>query len=324
MLQSATAYAHPNIAFIKYWGNKDNALRIPSNGSISMNLAQLETRTTVTFDSEIEKDQLLINGEKVVGAGLTRVIELLDRVRKMTRISSYANVNSTNSFPMGSGIASSASAFAALSLAATSAAGLTLEMDELSRFARLSSGSACRSIPSGFVEWETGTDNESSYAQTIASLDYWDLLDCVAVIDYAHKAVSSTEGHEIAFTSPLQNARVADSARRLDICRSAIMDRDFMKFAEVVEQDTHLMHAVMMTSTPPLIYLNPSSIAVMKAVRNWRIEEGLEVCYTFDAGPNAHIICQAEIKYEVINRLEKIPGVQEIMVSSPGGSAKLL
>jgi diphosphomevalonate decarboxylase len=324
MIQSATALAHPNIAFIKYWGNKDNTLKIPSNGSISMNLAQLETRTTVTFDTRIEKDQLIINGEKMAGAALIRVKELLDRVRQKTGTLSYAKVTSTNNFPMGSGVASSASAFAALSLAATSAAGLTLEMDALSRFARLSSGSACRSVPGGFVEWETGTDNKSSYAYTIAPTDYWDLIDCIAVVDYAHKSVSSTDGHELASTSPLQNARVSDAARRLEICRTAIVDRNFMKFAEIVEQDTHLMHAVMMTSTPPLIYLNATSISVLKAVRNWRIEEDLEVCYTFDAGPNAHIICQAENKNEVVNRLEKIPGVQEIMVSSPGGSAKLL
>jgi diphosphomevalonate decarboxylase len=324
MIQSATALAHPNIAFIKYWGNKDNALRIPSNGSISMNLAQLETRTTVTFDSQIEKDQLIINKEKMAGAALIRVKELLDRVRQKTGTSSYAKVTSTNNFPMGSGIASSASAFAALSLAATTAVGLTLEMDALSRFARLSSGSACRSVPGGFVEWETGTDNESSYAHTIAPTDHWDLIDCIAIVDYAHKPVSSTDGHEIASTSPLQNARVSDADRRLDICRATILDRNFMKFAEIVEQDTHLMHAVMMTSTPPLIYLTPPSIAIMKAVRNWRTEEGLEVCYTFDAGPNAHIICQAEIKNEVINRLDKMPGVQEIIVSSPGGSAKVL
>jgi diphosphomevalonate decarboxylase len=324
MTQSATALAHPNIAFIKYWGNKDNVLRIPSNGSISMNLASLETRTTVEFDSGNKKDQLFINEEKIVGSGLKRVSELLDRVRKMADISLFANVTSSNNFPMGTGIASSASAFAALALAGTTAAGLSLNQDELSRFARLSSGSACRSIPGGFVEWDMGENHASSYAKSIVPPNHWNLVDCIAIIDYAHKSVNSTSGHEIAYTSPLQNARVADTNRRLDICRKAILERNFMPFAEIVEQDAHMMHAVMMTSTPPLIYLNAVSIEIIKAVNYWRVEEGFDVCYTFDAGPNAHAICQVGIKDKIIERLTKIPGVLEVMVSPPGGPATLL
>ncbi|MGD8458557.1 MAG: diphosphomevalonate decarboxylase, partial [Anaerolineales bacterium] len=313
MTRSATAIAHPNIAFIKYWGNKDNTLRIPSNGSISMNLGALETRSTVEFDTTYTMDRLFINEEELTGPGLHRVSNLLDRVRKMADISSFAVVTSTNNFPMGSGIASSASAFAALSLAATKAVGLSLDLEELSRFARVSSGSACRSIPSGFVEWEMGTDHHSSFAKSIAAPDHWDLVDCISITDYTHKAVSSTDGHEIAFTSPLQNARVSDSNRRLDVCRKTIMDRNFMQLAEIVEQDTHMMHAVMMTSTPPLIYLNPASIDIMKSVYSWRIEEGLNTFYTFDAGPNAHVICKSEIAEKIFERLQKIPGVQEVI-----------
>jgi len=324
MNRSATAIAHPNIAFIKYWGNRDNVLRIPSNGSISMNLSALETSTTVEYNPQIENDQLFINGEKITGAGLNRVSDLLNRVRKMADITTYAVVNSTNNFPMGSGIASSASAFAALSLAATQAVNLSLNQDELSKFARLSSGSACRSIPGGFVEWEMGIDHESSYAKSIAPPTHWDLIDCIAIIDYAHKAVSSIQGHEIANTSPLQSARVEDTKRRLAICREAIIDRNFKQLAEIVEQDSLVMHAIMMTSIPPLIYLNTTSIAVLKAVNAWQAVEGLDVCYTFDAGPNAHVICQAEIKDEIINRLGKIPGVLKVLESSPGGPAKLL
>jgi diphosphomevalonate decarboxylase len=324
MNQSATAIAHPNIALIKYWGNKDDAQRIPSNGSISMNLSALETRTTVEFDSKIEKDQLFINGENIGGAALKRVSNLLDRVKKIANISTFAIVNSTNNFPMGSGIASSASAFAALSLAATTASNLSLNQIELSKFARLSSGSACRSIPGGFVEWEKGTNHDDSYAKSIAPPNHWDLIDCITIVDYAHKAISSIEGHKIADTSPLQPARVDDSMRRLAVCREAIMDRNFIQLAEIVEQDSLMMHAIMMTSLPPLIYLNDSSIAVLKAVNSWRVEERLEVCNTFDAGPNAHVICQAEIKDEITHRLEKIPGVLEVIQSPPGGPARLL
>jgi diphosphomevalonate decarboxylase len=324
MTQSSTAIAHPNIAFIKYWGNKNHELRIPSTDSISMNLGNLTTRTTVVFDKKIKNDRLTLNGEKIKGIGLDRVTNLLDKVREMSQISFYADVTSENTFPMGSGIASSASGFAALSLAATSAAGLSLAEIELSRIARVGSGSASRSIPSGFVEWYQGTDHESSFSESIALPDHWALVDCIAVIGYAHKAISSADGHMIADTSPLQKVRVSDAPRRMDICRQAILNRDFLQFAEIVELDSNMMHAVMMTSSPNLIYLEPASLAIMQAVKTWRANEGLELCYTIDAGPNVHVICKEEISSEVIDRLRQIPGVQEVMKSHPGGSAKLL
>ena len=102
---TATALAHPNIAFIKYWGNLDNSLRLPVNGSISMNLDGLFTRTTVSFDSA-KRDSLSINKQEVTGKGLDRVSYILDLVRKMANINERAEVTSENNFPAGAGIAS--------------------------------------------------------------------------------------------------------------------------------------------------------------------------------------------------------------------------
>jgi diphosphomevalonate decarboxylase len=150
-MHTATAIACPNIALIKYWGNRDDTLHLPANGSISMNLDGLYTRTQVIFDQAFSNDQLYINDHPILGQPLQRVKIILDAVRLMSGKPSFANISSHNNFPMGTGIASSASAFAALSLAASSAAGLHLTQNELSRLARLGSGSACRSIPSGFV-----------------------------------------------------------------------------------------------------------------------------------------------------------------------------
>ena len=121
--RTATSVACANIAFIKYWGNRDNALRLPSNGSISMNLDGLFTRTTVTFNSS-QRDSLLINDHAVTGKGLDRVSYILDLVRGMANMNERAEVSSTNNFPAGAGIASSAAAFAALALASSRAAGL--------------------------------------------------------------------------------------------------------------------------------------------------------------------------------------------------------
>ena len=152
-MNEVIAVANPNIAFIKYWGNRDDTLRLPANGSISMNLDGLETRTTVQFEESLATDDIRINGKIAGMATRERVGRMLNEVRNLAGFRIFARVKSENNFPTGSGIASSASGFAALALAATKAAGLKLEDTALSRLARRSSGSACRSIPGGFVEW---------------------------------------------------------------------------------------------------------------------------------------------------------------------------
>ncbi|HQN44503.1 MAG TPA: diphosphomevalonate decarboxylase [Anaerolineaceae bacterium] len=319
---TATALAHPNIAFIKYWGNRDQALRLPVNGSISMNLEGLFTRTRVSFDEDLDADILVLNGQDVVGSALSRVSALLDQVRGMVGKKLFAQVESSNNFPMGAGIASSAAAFAALSLAAARAIGLELNEAELSRLARLGSGSACRSIPGGFVEWQPGQGDADSFAISIAPAEHWKLADCVAVIETGHKPVGSTQGHALAGSSPLQAARVADAGRRLNRCRNAILKRDFRALAEVVELDSNLMHAVMMTSTPPLFYWEPASVQLMKAIPTWR-HEGLPVCYTLDAGANVHAICPAEAAGQVAEQLNQQPGVQKVLQATVGGPAKV-
>jgi diphosphomevalonate decarboxylase len=320
---SATAQAFPNIAFIKYWGNRDSALRLSANGSISMNLEGLFTRTTVSFQPSLALDELIINGRDVMGKGLERVAAILDIVRQGAGMSLRAEVVSENNFPTGAGIASSASAFAALALAATRAAGLEWPESAISRLARLGSGSASRSIPSGFVEWKMGTGDEDSFAVSIAPPEHWDLADCVAIVAAGHKATGSTEGHALAPTSPLQAARVADAPRRLDICRRAILERDFSALAGIIELDSDMMHAVMMTSQPQLFYWKPATLAVMEAVRSWRWD-GLQAAYTIDAGPNVHVICpQAEMD-AVTSLLREIPAVTDVLTATVGGPASLL
>ncbi len=323
MITSAAAAAHPNIAFIKYWGNRDDLLRIPANGSISMNLSGLQTRTIVQFDTSLEEDQLVINGESAGAEALQRVSATLDRIRELADLKTAARVTSENSFPTGTGIASSASAFAALTLAAATALGLGLPEKELSRLARIGSGSASRSIPGGFVEWQAGKDHASSYAVSLAGPEHWDLVDQIVLISREHKAVSSSQGHQLADTSPLQEARVADADRRLGICRQALLERDFPTFAEVVEQDSNLMHSVMMTSSPPLFYWEPGTLEIMNAVREWR-QEGLQVCYTVDAGPNVHVLSPAEHAEAVKRKLTALTNVKSILTCTPGGPAWLI
>jgi diphosphomevalonate decarboxylase len=318
----SSATAHPNIALIKYWGDIDPDLHIPANGSISLNLKELYTRTKVTFDPTLNQDQFKLDGIQIDGVGHKRVSDLLERVRRVAGITIHASVESHNNFPTGAGIASSASGFAALSLAASKAAGLDLDEKALSCLARTGSGSACRSIPAGFVEWQAGETDEDSYAFSIASPEHWDLVDCIALVSQDEKPISSSKGHSLTKTSLLQPARVADAPRRLAICRKAIEMCDYVLLADVVELDSNLMHAVMITSSPPLLYWQPATLTIMQAVESWR-NGGLMVFYTVDAGPNVHVLCSPDVSAEVEDRLQKLSGVQRVLVAHPGGPAEL-
>ena len=323
MTMKATALAHPNIAFIKYWGMQDEDLKLPANDSISMNIGCLSTRTTVEYDPALKADEIQLNGSYLSGAGLARVKSFMCHLRQMTGHSLFARINSENNFPTGAGLASSASAFAALALAGTAALGLTLSEQELSSLARWGSGSACRSIPGGFVEWRTDSSTHQSYAASFASEQHWKLMDCIAIVSSEHKQIGSEAGMRLAATSPLQGARIQDTERRFSQCRQAILKHDFMTLSQVTELDCSMMHAVMMTSNPPLFYWQPQSLGIIMAVKQWQAK-GLPVTYTLDAGPNVHVICPQEIAGDILPRLKMIPGVLEVLKGLPGGPARLI
>jgi diphosphomevalonate decarboxylase len=288
-----------------------------------MNLAELETRTRVTFDTTFPLDMFDLNGKRQSGPALDRVIKHLNLLRGLRGISTHAHIFSENNFPTGAGIASSASGFAALTLATVSALGLEISEVDLSRLARRGSGSACRSIPAGFTEWQKGINDLDSFAFSLAAPDYWNLADCIAVIEEEEKKTSSTEGHALASTSPLQAARVADSIRRLEICRNAIQKRDFDALAAIIELDSNMLHAVMMTSRPALYYWEPASLNLIKAVQSWR-KTGLGVACTLDAGPNVHVIFEASDTEKITQRIKTFPGVRDVILCHTGDKTHLL
>jgi diphosphomevalonate decarboxylase len=167
-----------------------------------------------------------------------------------------------------------------------------------------------------------GADDADCFAVSLASPEHWPLADCVAIVSAGHKAVGSTEGHALAPTSPLQSARVADAPRRLEICRRAILERDFERLAAIIELDSDMMHAVMMTSQPALFYWKPATLAVMESVREWR-RGGLAAAYTIDAGPNVHVICPASEAETLAERLKSVAGVRDVLTARVGGAARL-
>jgi diphosphomevalonate decarboxylase len=219
---------------------------------------------------------------------------------------------------MASGIASSASGFAALTVAACQALSLDLDATQLSALARLGSGSAARSLFGGFVEWDRGIDHKTSIARMLFPPEHWDLYDVIAIVSSGEKKVSSAGGHRIAATSPLNRARVAHVKTLLPIVERAIAERDLAKLGDPVEWDALAMHAVMQTGTPSLLYWQPGTLEVLQAVRHWREQEGICAYFTIDAGPNVHILCAAHDASMLQARLSALPSVVDTIVSRPG------
>lgn len=319
----ATAEAPANIAFIKYWGNADANLRIPYHNTISMNISGATTTTTVEFTSSLSADEVFLGGNKIDGAGAERVSAVLSHIRKMSGSKQYARVTSSNSFPTGAGIASSASGFAALAVAAASAAGLSLTEKELSTVARLGSGSATRSVPDGFVEWVAGNSHETSAAHTLYAPEYWDIVDVITVVDASEKKVSSTLGHSLAQTSMLYKGRLASMNQKVEELKRAMTDKDFARFGEIVEEESFNMHAIMMTSQPSVLYWTPVTVRVLQALRVWR-EEGLLAYATLDAGANVHVLVQGADVAEVEKRLKSLEGVKKTILGRPTRGAHLV
>lgn len=319
-LIKATSVAPSNIAFIKYWGKRDEDLKIPLNGSISMNLSNLLTTTTVEFNPDFKKDLIIINDQEEGDEG-SRVIKHLDRIRKLAKIKHKAKVISKNNFPTGTGLSSSASGFAALTLAASKAADLSLSEKELSILARQGSGSACRSIPDGFVEWLDGNTNETSYAVSIFPPDYWDIVDVVAVVSKDKKEISTTEGQKLAKSSPFFPARLSKIKDKIKLMKKHIQEKNFTLFGELVEQEALELHAIMLTSIPSLVYWLPGTLKVMHAVKRWR-QEGLQVYFTVNTGQDIHLICQKKDAEKVVNKAKEIPDVTQTIINYPSNGAR--
>ncbi len=324
----ATAVAPSNIAFIKYWGRKDEVLRLPENGSISMNLSNLMTTTTVEFNSNFKGDSIEINGVKEVQEG-NRAIKHLDRIRKIAIIKANpsaalrARVVTKNNFPTGTGLSSSASGFAALTVAASYAAGLNLSEKELSILARQGSGSACRSIPDGFVEWLDGDTSETSYGVSLYPENYWDIVDVVAVVSKNKKEVSTTEGQKLAASSPFFKVRQEKIKEKIKLIKRYLREKDFRRFGELLEAEALELHSIMLTSTPSLIYLLPGSLKIMHLAKKWRTE-GLGVYFTVNTGQDIHLICQKKDKDALVKKLEEVEDVQKTIINYPSKGAHLI
>ena len=320
---SATATAPANIAFIKYWGKKDPKLNIPFSNSLSMNLSDAQTITHIAFSETLSTDKAMLNGQDVTGASMDRITKHLDHLRKLKGVNWKAEVESSNSFPTASGIASSASGFSALTLAAASALELELSEKELSQIARLGSGSASRSVPDGFVEWFAGSTHEDSYAKSIAPTEHWELYDLVTVVQSSEKHKTSGEGHDLAPTSPFFERRVASLPERVKNVRQALLDKDLGILGPLIEQEAMDMHLTTFTAKPPMTYFGPGTIEVIRELFTLR-EQGTLAYFTIDAGANVHVITTKEYKDATVEALKKLSCVENILINTPTIGARII
>jgi len=341
-MTKTTVQAPANIAFIKYWGARDLERAIPCNPSISMTLESCATRCTVELLPEGTKDEVWLSEPD--GGFRTpphefhqRMGRHLDRLRQWAGSRTAFRVATKNGFPTGGGLASSASGFAALTLAVAGALGRSdAPRAELSRLARASgSGSAARSVFGGYVEWPapargkgshgatagTDTDDDPAAAQ-IASPDHWDLADVIAVVEIGPKVVSSLEGHRRALTSPYFEKRQELLPARLERVRRAIRARDLEQLGPVLEEEAIDLHLIAMSSTPPIFYWSPGTVGVLRAVRELR-QEGIHAYATMDAGANVHVLCEPDSVDDVAARLDSLPVVGFVIRDGVGAGPEV-
>jgi diphosphomevalonate decarboxylase len=319
----ATAIAHPNIALIKYWGKVDVEGNVPAVGSMSITLDRLTTTTSVRFEPDLAEDRFLLAGREAPEmAG--RVSRCLDLVREMAGSSDHATVESENDFPTAAGLASSASGFAALVVAADAALGAGLDTSQLADLARRASGSAARSLFGGFVELRLTPDGpRPTETRQILEPSEWPLEVAVAVTETGPKAIGSTEGMLRSESSPYYRAWLESSEADLAEAGAAIERRDFEALADISESSCLKMHGVMMSARPGLVYWNATTVECIRGLRGLRAS-GVPVFFTIDAGPQVKAVCEGEVVDRVAAELRAIAGVHEVLIGGLGDGARVV
>lgn len=317
-MKKVEAQACSNVALLKYWGRNNDQIRLPANNSISINLSHLTTTTQI---EESASDLLTINELQVNEKEADRVFAYIDSfvASKRPRL----RITSSNSFPASTGFSSSASAFAALATGLNEFFSLGLDEKALSILARKGSGSASRSIPGGFVRWNTAETDDKSYSESLFPQDYWDLRILAVVVSENVKAVPTSGGHETAHTSPYFKARMEVIKQREESIFEALQKKDFSQLGTGIEREMLEFHAIPMTSEPSLLYWYPETLEIVHRVQGWRTE-GIESYTTINTGHNVFVVTLPEYESQLVSLLEKLPITQKVIVNQVGAAAKII
>lgn len=324
MSGDARAVARANIALAKYWGKSDEALNLPAVPSLSVTLDALVTETRVTLDSSLDADHLTLDGAHTTGAEVTKVTGLLDLLRARAGVSTRARVVSDNRFPSASGLASSASGFAALTAAGARAYGLSLSLTELSAIARRGSASAARSLFGGFVELAAGAPGDDSLAaRALHPADHWDVRVVIAVATLASKKTASRDGmRTTAKTSPYYPAWLECAPRYCDQVRAGVAARDIEAVGKAMEASTFAMHSSAWAAVPAVRYVRAITMSLLDRVELLRYE-GVSAWATMDAGPHVKVLCEAAQADAVARAMGEVEGVVEVKVAKPGAGVEV-
>lgn len=319
-----TARAHTNIALVKYWGKRSSARNLPATGSLSLTLDRFYTTTSVSLDAA-ETDVLYIDGTPANPREQERASHFISRIRDMTDRREPCRIESTNCVPTAAGLASSASGFAALALAAANAYGLEMSPRELSALAREGSGSAARSLFGGFVrmhrgEFDDGSDAIAEPIDVHANLDV--SLIVVRCASGRKKDASTDAMQHTTQSSPYFSAWVSEHEADIESAQRALVEGDIAALGEVMEFSTLKMHASAMAARPGIWYFSPTTIAVMNEVKRLR-SEGARAWFTMDAGPHVKVLCPSDEALALSQTLAKVPQVEGVEIAKPGPDAHL-
>lgn len=325
-MNNITAIAHSNIALIKYWGKSNHKLNIPAVDSISITLKELTTKTSIKISEKLKSDSFVLDNKPANEGQQKKVKQFLELIRHKKNINSFFEIISNNNFPTGAGLASSASGFAALALAASHAAGLDLTPFELSELARQGSGSAARSIYGGFVHMHRGDDKSGmdAVAEQLYDENYWDLRLLILVTSTKEKELGSTDGMNLsAKTSPYYRRWVQSTVGDIGEMTNAIAKKDFEKVGELAEFSCLKMHALAMSANPGIIYWNGHTVDLINKVRELR-KSGLGIFFTIDAGPQVKVLCLPSDVKKAQKEFENMSGIKQIIHTSIGPSAYIV
>jgi phosphomevalonate decarboxylase len=308
----ATATAHPIQGLIKYHGLKNPKQRIPYHDSISVCIQALATTTTVETMQESRRNEITINERQPNVTERKRVETVLDKLERLAEYSGSFRVVSQNSLEIGKGLGFSASGFAALSLAAAEALGLSLDTVTLSEIARLGAGSATRSIAGGFAIWYANRKGKS-YAEQLETAKG---IDFSMIIVPIRSNVKTDEAHSEVLSSCLFKARLKNIDNMLKRMKKAIFLGDTPTIGLLAEEDTLNLHAITMTGKSHMVLWEPDTVRVIREVIRMR-EEGTKAWYSIDTGPSVFINTYKENTERVVKRLFEM-GCENILVSEVG------
>lgn len=324
------AVANANVALVKYWGKCDEALHLPATSSLSFTLDHLGTHTQVLFTEDAKQDTLWVNNQLQSQEITERVSTHIDLITQRKKQGPRAYVSSWNNIPTSSGLASSSSAFAALTLAVASAwfgGENSPSSDALAMWTRQGSGSAARSLLGGLVYLPAGRpgDSASSLPLQIVHPEEWsDLRMVLGIVTEAPKKIGSRKAMlHTQRTSPYHAPFIQESQQDAKEALQAIKNRDIVHLGEVTERSALRMHGNLWAAHPGIVYFRGATLEAFHVIQELR-QQGHLAWFTCDAGPHPKALTTANSVTTLCKAMEAIPGIQRILVSSLGRGAYIV